>query len=203
MQQAQADISRQYSAAEAEQQRALNRAGVNPTSGKALMAGQQGEVAEADARSRAGLMVSEAAKKEGLQLHGQAAGILAGAPAQAASLTPSGAALGVGGLDVANKGAAGMNAGLTAADAAVSEYGKSAGDQWSSANKLYLAGKAADDERSAEMIGSGIGLAGMAGYTGVANYGKTGQFWNGGSGRSSNFNTGLSKIGANLGWGGN
>ncbi len=202
MQQAQADISREYSAAEEQQQRGLNRAGVSPTSGKAIMAGQQAELAEAAAKSRAGLMVSEAAKKEGLELKGQNVAMLAGYPAAAASLTPAGAKLGVMGLDTANTAQQGMNTGLTDADRAVAAYGASAGDQWSSANNLYLKSQADSAKSDSTMIGSAVGLAGMAGYSGISNYGKSGQFWNSNAaGEPSNFSKGISKIGANLGWG--
>jgi hypothetical protein len=174
MQQAQADISSQFSAAQEQQQRGLDRAGVAPGSGKALMLGQQGELAEAAARSRAGLMVSEAAKKEGLQLRGQNVALLSGAPAAAASLSPTGASLGAMGLDVANTGLAGMNAGLGEADKAVAAYGKSAGDQWNSANALYTKAQDTNAHSNAEITGSALGLAAMGGYKGYKNYTKTG-----------------------------
>lgn len=177
MQQAQADISQQFSAGQDQLTRGLNRAGVAPGSGKALMLQQQGELAEAAARSRAGLMVSEAAKKEGLQLRGNNVAMLSGAPAAAASLAPSGANLGVMGLDTANLGAKGINAGLGSAADAVGAYGKSAGDQWSAANKLYLGADAANEAQKGEIAGSAIGLAGMAGYKGYKNYGRTGSVW--------------------------
>lgn len=204
MQQAEADISREFSAAQDQQQRALDARGVNPNSGRAIMAGQQGELAEAAAKSRAGLMVSEAAKKEGLQLRGQTAALLSGAPAQAASLAPSGASLGVLGLDTANRAAEGMNAGLTAADKAAAAYGASAGDQWTSANNLYLKAQDASTKQSGEIAGSALGLAAMGGYKGLSNYGKTGNVFDRGgasAGEPSNLSKGWSRLGANFGWG--
>jgi hypothetical protein len=94
-----------------------------------------------------------------------------------------------------------MNAGFTAADRAAAEYGKSAGDQWSAANTLYMKGQDADAARESGIIGSAVGLAGMAGYKGISNYGKTGEWWNSNTSGPSNFSKGVSKIGSNLGWG--
>ena len=173
-QQAQADISRQYSAAEEQQQRGLERAGVMPGSGKALMSGQQGELAEAEARSRAGLMVTEAAKKEGLQLQGGAAAMLSGFPAQAASLTPTGASLGAGGLGITNAALQGEDTGLGQAGAAEATYGGMAGDMYSQANKLYLGAQTQNQENLSTEIGSGAGLAALGGYKGYTNYNKSG-----------------------------
>lgn len=170
MQMAQADISQQFSSAQDQQRRGLARAGVAPGSGKALMAGQQAELAEAAAKSRAGLLVTEAAKKEGLQLKGQNVAMLSGYPMQAASLTPTGANLGVMGLDVANTGAGGMMEGLTAAGKAAADYGASAGNQWANANKLYIDANAHNSSSKAEMTGSLAGAAITGGFKGWNNY---------------------------------
>jgi hypothetical protein len=174
MSEAKADISEQYSTAQDQMNRGLQRAGVMPSSGKALLMQQSGELAEAAAKSRASVAVSEAAKKEGLQLKGQVASMLSGAPAQAASLTPTGVNLGVMGLDTTNTAAGGMNAGFGAADSAVASYGKMAGDQYSAQNKLYYDAEAANDKRNSEVYGAGLGLAGMGAYKGYKNYGISG-----------------------------
>ena len=178
MQQAKADISEQFSAAQEQQGRGLARAGVMPGSGKALLMQQQGELAEAAAKSRAGLMVSEAAKKEGLQLKGQTAQMLSGYPAAAASLTPAGVNLGVMGLDVANRAGEGINAGFGASNKAVSDYGTQAGNMWSNQNDLYTKAQTVNNASKNEMIGSGVGLAGSLGYSGYKNYGWTGSAFN-------------------------
>jgi hypothetical protein len=174
MSQAKADISTAFSGAQEQQSRGLSRAGVMPGSGKALLAQQQGELAEAAAKSRAGIMVSEAAKKEGLQLRGQTAQMLAGYPAAAASLAPSGANLGVMGLDVANRAGAGINEGYGATSKLVSNYGNLAGDMYANQSKLYQGAQDANSANRSEITGAVIGGATQAGYAGYNNYG-----WNG------------------------
>lgn len=178
MQEAKADISREFSGAQEQLTRGLNRAGVAPGSGKALLASQQGELAEAAAKSRAGLMVTEAAKKEGLALKGQNVAMLGGYPGVAASLTPAGANLGVMGLDTANTALGGMNEGLGAAGKAAGDYGRAAGDMWSGQNRLYTDAQATNSKNNSEMIGSGLGLALGAGYKGASNYNWTGSATN-------------------------
>ncbi len=191
MQSAKADISREYSAAGDQVTRGLNRAGVTPGSGKALLAQQGVELAEAAAKSRAGLMVSEAAKKEGLQLKGQTAAMLAGYPAAAASLTPQGANLGVMGLDVANTGAGGMSQGLLDASRAAGEYGKNAGETYANQSKLYNQANDFNTKQTGEMYGTGITALGGAAYKGKNNYDWNGDVFNS-SRKGSNQN--------NLGW---
>jgi hypothetical protein len=178
LQSAKADISREFSGAQDQLQRGLNRAGVMPGSGKALLAQQAGEMAEASAKSRAGLLVSEAAKKEGLQLKGQNVAMLAGAPVAAASLTPQGANLGVMGLDTANAAAGGMNQGFTDAARAVGEYGKSAGDMFSNQSRLYNEANAFNSKSKDEMIATGASVAGGAAYKGYQNYDYNGDAFN-------------------------
>lgn len=168
-QQAKADISSQFGEAQGQMQRGLQRSGVDPRSGKAVMAMQEGELAEAAARSRAGFMVADAAKKEGLDLRGQSVALLAGAPAQAASLTPSGASYGVAGLDVVNRAGMGMNAGYNQAASAAAQYGGMAGDMWSSQNKLHMQSQNDNRARTSEMVGT---VAGMAAAGVGAKYGK-------------------------------
>jgi hypothetical protein len=191
MQQAKADISQQFSAAQEQQTRGLNRAGVMPGSGKALLAQQQGELAEAAAKSRAGLMVSEAAKKEGLALKGQTAQMLAGYPAAAASLAPSGANLGVMGLDVANRAGGGINEGFGASAKLASNYGNMAGDMYSNQQGLYQSAQDFNAKSKNEAIGTGVGVAGGAAYKGQQNYSYNGDVFNGSR-------TGTDK---KLGWG--
>jgi hypothetical protein len=170
MQQAQADISMQYSAAQDQQGRAMAARGVDPGSGKALMMSQQGELAEAAARSKAALMVSEAAKQEGLQLRGGAIDALKGFPAQASSLTPVGSALGLGGLDVANTGLSGMQGGLGAVGKAAGAAGENATGMYSAQSKIAAATDAASDKENRELIGSGLGLATMGAAKGYRDY---------------------------------
>jgi hypothetical protein len=177
MQEAKADISTQFSGAQDQLQRGLNRAGVMPGSGKALLMQQSGELAEASAKSRAGLLVTEAAKKEGLQLKNSSAAMLAGYPAAAASLTPAGANLGVMGLDVANTGAGGMSQGLTDAARTVGAYGQSAGDMYASQSKLYNDSQTAANKQTNEIIGTGASALGAAAYKGKNNYDWNGSVW--------------------------
>jgi hypothetical protein len=174
MAQAKADISTQFSGAQDQMTRGLNRAGVAPGSGKALLMQQSGELAEAAAKSRAGLMVTEAAKKEGLQLRGSNVEMLKGAPAAAASLTPAAANLGVMGLDTANTALTGMNQGFGEAGRQVGAAGQMAGDMWSNQNRIYTAAEAANDKSRSEMYGAATGLALGGAYKGASNYNWTG-----------------------------
>ncbi len=181
MQDAKADISREFSAAQEQQSaRPVERAENMPGSGRACSAGQQAELAEAAAKSRAGLMVSEAAKKEGLQLRGSNVAMLAGYPAQAASLTPTGANLGVMGLDIANTAGAGMNEMFTGAGKAAADYGKTAADMWSGQNKLYTDSECCQRQGAQAQADRQrlVGLAGTAGYAGANNYNWNGSVMN-------------------------
>jgi len=174
MQQAKADISTQFSSAQDQLGRGLAARGVAPGSGKSILMAQQGELAEAAAKSRAGLLVSEAAKKEGLQLRNSNVGMLSGAPAAAASLAPSGANFGVMGLDAVNSGVAGMQGSLGAAAGAASEYGGAAANQWSNANRLSQSASTFNANANNELIGTAASMAGRLGREGYNNYNQAG-----------------------------
>ncbi len=158
-QQAAADVSSAYSGAGDQQRRNLNRAGVNPLSGKALTADRSVELDEAAARSQASRMVGEAARAEGLQLDKAAVGMLAGYPQMASQLSPASARLGWGALDAANTGAQGLMSNYTTAAALTGAAGKNAAGMYNQQSDLYGKADVSNINSNAEMWGTGLGAA--------------------------------------------
>ncbi len=159
-QQAQADVSSAYSAAGDQTRRGLNRAGVNPLSGKALTADRSVELDEAAARSQASRMVGEAAHAEGLQLDKAAVGMLAGYPQMASQLSPNSARLGWGALDAANSGVAGMMSNFQTGAALNAAAGKNAAGMYGMQSDLYGKADVANIDSRGEIMGAAAGAAG-------------------------------------------
>ncbi len=143
--QATADVGIAFDNARQQQQRGLERSGVNPSSGKALVLAQQGSLAEAKAKAGAYTKTREAARLEGYALTDRATNALAGYPAMGMSATGSGAGFGASGLTQANNGLAGMNSGLSTA-------GTMAGQMGSNATGMY--GAQASYKNSQDQIAS-------------------------------------------------
>jgi len=158
-QQVQADVSKAYSAAGDAQRSSLNRAGVNPLSGKALSADRQMELDEAAARASASRMVGEAARAEGLQLDKAAVGMLAGYPQMASQLSPNSARLGWGALDAANTGVSGLMSNFQTGAALNAAAGKNAAGMYNQQSDLYGKADVANINSNAEMWGTGLGAA--------------------------------------------
>ena len=124
--QATADVGMAFDNARQQQARGLERSGVAPGSGKALVLGQQGALAEAKAKAGAYTKTREAARLEGYALTDRASNALAGYPAMGMSATGSGAGFGTSGLNTANAGLAGLNAGNGQAATIAGQMGSNA-----------------------------------------------------------------------------
>jgi hypothetical protein len=158
-QQAAADISKAYSMAGEQGRRGSQRAGINPLSGKAIMADQAVELDEARARAEAGRLVGEAARQEGLNLKKGAVGMLAGYPAMASQLSPTSARLGWGGLDVANAGVGGLMSGATTASNLYGAAGENASGMYKTQSNLWSQAQKANVENQGEIYGAAAGAA--------------------------------------------
>ena len=159
-QQAAADVSRAYSAAGDQQRRQVSRMGVNPLSGKALMADQGVELDEAAARAQAGRQVSEAARAEGLQLDKAAVGMLAGFPQMASQLSPNSARLGWGALDAANTGVSGLMSNYTTGAALNDAVGKNAAGMYGQQSDIWGKTNVSNIDSRGEIMGAAAGAAG-------------------------------------------
>jgi hypothetical protein len=159
-QQAAADVSSAFSQAGDQQRRQVSRMGVNPLSGKALMADQGVELEEAKARAQASRMVSEAAHAEGLQKDKAAVGMLAGYPQMASQLSPNSARLGWGSLDAANTGVAGLMSNFTTGAALNEAVGKNASGMYGLQSDLWAKSSAQNSDANSEVYGAAAGAAG-------------------------------------------
>lgn len=159
-QQAAADVSKAYSAAGDQQRRQVSRMGVNPLSGKALMADQSVELDEARARSEASRMVGQAAREEGLQLDKAAVGMLAGYPQMASQLSPNSARLGWGALDAANTGVNGLMSNFTTGAALNEAAGKNAAGMYNTQSDLWGKANVANIDSRGEIMGAAAGAGG-------------------------------------------
>lgn len=164
MDEADADITASFNAAQQEQQRGLQRRGINPSSMKALMAGNQASLAQATARASVGAKISQAAKAEGLALKSNAVNMLSGYPAMASANTGSGFGFGTAGIGLANNSFAGMTSGANQAGAMAGQMGTNATNMWN-AQANYKAQQDATASKGGDMLGSIVGLAAGAGAT--------------------------------------
>lgn len=180
-QQAAADVSKAYSEAGEQGRRASQRSGVNPQSGKAIMADQAMELNEARARAEAGRMVGEAARQEGLNVKKGAVGLLQGYPAMAAQLSPTSARLGWGGVDVANAGASGMMSGATTASQLAGAAGANAADMYKTQSGIWSQAQKASAENQDEIYGAAAGAASRYGAGAYSEWKKGGAGTKGGT----------------------
>lgn len=168
-QQAAADISRAFSGAGEQQRRGMNRMGVNPLSGKAVLSDQNVELEEARARSEASRLVGEAARAEGIGRKKAAVGLLGGYPAMASQLSPTSARLGWGALDAANSGVGGLMSGMTTSAQLAGAAGENAGTMYKHQSDIWSQAQRANQESRSEIYGA---VAGAAGSYGGAKYGE-------------------------------
>lgn len=170
-QQAAADVSRAFSGAGEQQRRGMSRMGVNPLSGKALMADQGVELEEARARAEASRMVSAAAREEGINLKKGAVSMLQGYPGMASQLSPVSARLGWGGVDVANAGVSGLSSGnMTSSDLA-GAYGENAGTMYKAQSGLWSQAQSGNAARQGELLGTVAGAATRYGASKMGSFG--------------------------------
>jgi hypothetical protein len=162
-QQATADVGMAFDQARGQQQRNLERSGVNPSSGRAMALGQQSSLEEAKAKAGAYTKTREAARLEGYALTDRASNALAGFPAMGMQATGAGAGFGASGLGLANSGLTGMNSGLTSAGAMAGQMGQNATGMFG-AQASYKNGAdqvAASNDPMNTMLGAAAG-AGMS-----------------------------------------
>jgi hypothetical protein len=160
MKEAGSDITQAFDAAQGQQTRGLQRQGVTMNSGRAAVLAQQGELAEAAARSAAGRKVSEAAKAEGLALRTGAVNMLNGAPAMASGATAAGATYGTAGLGLTNAGVAGLNSGLSTAAGSYGNMAGTAGQSYNQQLGIQTTARGQANARTDELVGTALG-AGM------------------------------------------
>ena len=168
-QQAAADVSRIWSIAQEQGQRGRSRAGINPISGKAIMAGQMEELGEASARAEAKRAVREAARQEGLNLNKANADMLGGFGAMASQLSPTSANLGWSGVNVMNEGTQGINAGYGTGAALSAAVGSNAANMYNLQSNLHTQSVVDNANRKGELMGT---IAGAGGTLGAAKGGS-------------------------------
>ncbi len=167
MDEADADVTASFNAAQQQQQRGLERRGINPNSMKALMAGNQASLAQATARASAGAKVSQAAKAEGLALKSNAVNMLSGFPAMASANTGSGFGFGTAGIGLANNSMAGLTSGVNQAGAMAGQMGSNATNMWN-AQASYKNGQDQIAASKKSALGSLAGMAAGAAATAFA-----------------------------------
>ena len=171
MDEANADVTASFNAAQQQQQRGLQRQGVNPNSMKALAAGNQASLAQATARAAAGTKVSQAAKAEGMALKSNAVNMLSGFPAMASANTGAGFGFGTAGIGLANNSFAGMTSGANQAGAMAGQMGSNAANMYGQ-QANYKLGMDKQADSGGDMFGSILGMA--AGAAGTAFAGPMG-----------------------------
>jgi hypothetical protein len=161
MGQTDAEISRNFSEAEGQQQRGLTRTGVNVTDEQRAAMQSQAGMAEAKARSFAGNAVSTAAKSEGINARANAVNMLSGAGPMATGLATTGAQIGGMATNIVNQGAKGIQSGMSAAGQIFQQMGKEASSLWNQqAQQKFASDKAAADQ-NAETWGTVISVVAM------------------------------------------
>ncbi len=162
MDEANADVTAAFNAAQQQQQRGLERRGINPNSMKALMADNQASLAQATARASAGAKVSQAAKAEGLALKSNAVNMLSGFPAMASANTGSGFGYGTAGIGLANSSFGGMTNGWNQAGTMAGQMGNNATNMWNAQANYKSSQDQAANSGGGDLFGTMLGIAGGA-----------------------------------------
>lgn len=159
--QATGDVRQAFATQRGVTDRDMARMGVNPSDGRAAAMKNQTGIAEALGVAQAGTNAHTQARQEGYALTDRATNALAGYPAMGMQATQQTAGYGVAGLDLANKGLAGMNSGYGMAGQAAGQMGSNAtGMYGAQANYKVQADKAAAD---ADPFGSILGAGAKLG----------------------------------------
>jgi len=159
--QALADVNSGFSNARNQQSRQLSRMGVNPSSGRALAAGNQASIAQAAVSAGAANQARAAGRQEGYAMTDRATNALAGYPAMGMAATGAGAGFGMAGNGLANSALAGMNAGAGQAASVAGAMGSNATNMYGQQQQAYSQGQANDAAGSAA-LGSAVGGIAMA-----------------------------------------
>lgn len=121
-----ADVKRLSANARLDQAQYMGRRGVNIGSTKFTQADNQRAIQETAMGAQAANMARTAARDLGLRYDDRASGLLAGYPSMGMAATGSGAGFGASGIQMANSGAAGMNAGFNSAGGMAGQMGTNA-----------------------------------------------------------------------------
>lgn len=160
--QAAADVSHAYTSAQRTQAAEMARMGINPADAKFGSAASQLSATTALATAQAKAGARKQAKDEGRSLTAAATNALAGYPAMGLQTTAATQAYGSAGLDVANKGLAGLNSGYGQAGQAASAAGNNATSAYNSQANMWSAGQqanAADNANTGALVGVGVSAA--------------------------------------------
>ena len=162
-----ADVSKAFSNVEAQQSRNLMRMGVNPNSGKFAATSNQNSIAKASALAGATNNARTAARQEGRSLTDRATNALAGYPAMGMQASGQGAQFGGLGLNYANQGAAGMNAGLQTGASVAGANSAGYGGIWNQQQGAYQADQASQESMGSMLGGiGGLAMGAAQAYTG-------------------------------------
>lgn len=151
------DVRQAFNAARMSKMRDLTRQGVNPNDGRRAAFDNEFSASEALAQATAANKTRQAARMEGYALTDRATNSLAGYPAQSMQATVAGAGFGAAGLDLANKGVAGVNSGFGQAGAIAGQQGANATGAFN-AQANYQANMQQQDQTGSILGGIG-GLA--------------------------------------------
>lgn len=154
--QADADVNESFGQARDQTMRALQRRGVNLSSGKSLMMAQGMGNTQALARATAANKVREAARAEGFALTDRATNALAGYPSMGMSATGAGAGFGSMGLGLANQGLGGMNSGFSTGAGIAGSIGQNATGMFG-AQAQYKIGSDRNDIEATSAAMQGVG----------------------------------------------
>jgi hypothetical protein len=128
--QAGADVASSFAGMRQQSNRDMARRGVNPFSGKMAQMQTQQDLGEATARAGAANAARVNARNEGRALNDRAANVLSGFPAMGMQATGAAAGFGANGVNIANAGAQGMNAGFAQAGGLAGQMGSNAANMY-------------------------------------------------------------------------
>lgn len=123
---AMADVSKQAEIVRQDANRRMERAGVDPSSGKTMAMNSQMNLSEAVGKAGAGNVARERARAEGRSLVDRSANSLAGFPSMGLQTTGAGATYGASGLGLVGQGLTTLNAGNTTAISGAASMGSNA-----------------------------------------------------------------------------
>lgn len=161
-----ADVNAAFSNTEAQQSRNLTRMGVNPGSGKFAVASNQVGLEKAKALAGATNNARTAARAEGRALTDRATNALAGYPAMGMQASGQGAQFGGLGLNYANQGAAGINAGFQTGAGVAGSNAAGYGGIWNQQNSAYQA----DQANKGDFFGTLLGVGTQLGAAAIGKY---------------------------------
>jgi hypothetical protein len=158
---AMADVNQAFSNTRAQGNRDMSRMGVNPNDGRYAMFNHMNDAQQALAMSNAANKVRAAARQEGYQLTDRAANSLAGYPAMGMQATGAYSGYGLGGLNAANTGLAGMTSGLGTALSGAGQMGSNATGMYGTQLNAYMSAQNSNNNALGSIIGA-VGTLGSS-----------------------------------------